>query len=84
VCTLGLADEPAPILAKELIWKEARIVASRVTHGEFQEAIKHLESGNLKPNVLITRTAHASEVQQAFEELEANPERCLKTVVRLA
>ena len=27
VCVLGLADDPAPIVFKELIWKEARIIA---------------------------------------------------------
>lgn len=28
VCVLGLADEPYPVLMKELIWKEAKIIAS--------------------------------------------------------
>ncbi len=28
VCVLGLADDPAPFVVKELIWKEAKIVAS--------------------------------------------------------
>ena len=45
VCTLGLADDPVPIVLKELIWKEAKIIASRVTHGEFPEAIKNLAQG---------------------------------------
>ena len=39
VCVLGLGDEPVSLVMKRLIWKEARIVASRVTHGEFKETI---------------------------------------------
>ena len=39
VCVLGLSDEPVEMVMKELIWKEARLVASRVTHGEFGEVI---------------------------------------------
>ena len=35
VCVLGLGDEPAPVVFKELIWKEGQIITSRVSHGEF-------------------------------------------------
>jgi len=38
VCVLGLSDHPSEILMKELIWKEARIIASRVSHGEFSKS----------------------------------------------
>ena len=55
VCTLGLADDPVPIVLKELIWKEAKIIASRVTHGEFPEAIKNLAQGKLKPDIIKKR-----------------------------
>jgi threonine dehydrogenase-like Zn-dependent dehydrogenase len=54
VCTLGLSDEPAPIIFKELIWKEGKIITSRVSHGEFAETIEQLQQGNLKPDALIT------------------------------
>ena len=37
VCVLGLSDHPAPIVFKELIWKEAQIITSRVSDGEFTE-----------------------------------------------
>ena len=40
---------------KELIWKEAKIIASRVTHGEFPEAIKNLAQGKLKPDIIKKR-----------------------------
>ena len=84
VCVLGLADDPAPIVMKELIWREARIVASRVSHGEFREVIHHMALGHLKPEVLISAELPAREAQVAFERLEREPENYLKVLLRLA
>ncbi len=83
VCVLGLGDEPLPVLMKELIWKEARIVASRVSHGEFKTAIEHLAAGNLKPDVLISREMLGSQIQSAFEMLENEPEKYLKILLKI-
>lgn len=83
VCVLGLADDPAPLVMKELIWKEATIIASRVSHGEFSECIEQLEKGNLKPDVLITSEMHVSKAQEAFELLEADPDNQLKILLDL-
>ena len=81
VCVLGLGDEPAPVVFKELIWKEARIVASRVSHGEFAEVIDQMDRGNLKPEALITDIIPASQVQEGFHLLETEPEKHLKIVL---
>ncbi len=81
VCVLGLADEPAPLFLKELIWKEAKIVASRVSHGEFKEAIENIEAGNLKPEKLITGILHASKANEAFAALEKDPANNLKIIL---
>jgi (R,R)-butanediol dehydrogenase/meso-butanediol dehydrogenase/diacetyl reductase len=81
VCVLGLGNEPAPIVFKELIWKEGRIVSSRVSHGEYSEAISNLEKGNLKPEALISRILPASQTQEAFEILDANPANNIKILL---
>ncbi len=81
VCVLGLGNEPAPIVFKELIWKEGRIVTSRVSHGEYSEAISNLEKGNLKPEALISRILPASQTQEAFEILDANPANNIKILL---
>ncbi len=83
VCVLGLGDVPSPVLTKALIWKEATIVASRVSHGEFSEAINHLNRGVLKPDSLVSKVFDASEVQQAFELLHTHPENYLKVILKL-
>lgn len=84
VCVLGLSDEPAPIVMKELIWREARIVASRVSHGEFSEAIQHLSAGHLKPEAMITAILPISKAQDAFEILEKEPDKYLKILLQIA
>jgi len=81
VCTLGLSDEAAPIVFKELIWKEGKIVTSRVSHGEFAEAIDQLAKGNLNPDALISEIMPVEKIQKAFELLESNPEKYLKILI---
>lgn len=81
VCVLGLSDEPVPLIMKELIWKEARIIASRVTHGEFSETINALDKGILKPETLITDVFSPEKAQLAFELLEKEPEKHLKILL---
>jgi len=81
VCVLGLGPDPTPLLIKELIWKEAKIVASRVSHGEFAETIANLEKGTLKPDALITDILSPNKIQQGFEMLENDPENHLKILL---
>jgi threonine dehydrogenase-like Zn-dependent dehydrogenase len=81
VCVLGLGNEPAPVLFKELIWKEGRIVTSRVSHGEFAETIANLEKGTLKPDALISRILPASKTQEAFDILDSNPANNIKILL---
>jgi 2-desacetyl-2-hydroxyethyl bacteriochlorophyllide A dehydrogenase len=83
VCVLGLGDDPAPVVFKELIWKEAKIIASRVSHGEFDEAIHHLEKGNLKPDAMISTIVPIDDIQEAFGLLEKEPDKYLKILLDL-
>ena len=81
VCVLGLSDEPAPIVFKELIWKEAKIITSRVSDGEFSEVLAHLNAGNLKPDALISKVMPGAEVQEAFQLLQKEKEKYLKVLL---
>ena len=81
VCVLGLGNEPSPIIFKELIWKEATIVSSRVSHGEFSEVIDHLSNGRLKPDALISQVLPGSLTQKGFEILDQNPAENIKILL---
>jgi (R,R)-butanediol dehydrogenase/meso-butanediol dehydrogenase/diacetyl reductase len=83
VCVLGLGDNAIPIVYKELIWKEAQIIASRVSHGEFADAIAHLDKGDLKPEALITSVLPVDKIQEAFNMLDENPDKHLKILLDL-
>ena len=82
VCVLGLTDDPAPVVFKELIWKEARIIASRVSHGEYPVVIEKLKENLLHPDILISETFPATKIQQAFELIEKDPENYLKIMLQ--
>lgn len=79
ICVLGLADEAVPLVMKELILKEGKIIASRVTQGEFEQAIQKMQY--LKPDALITSELKMSQAQEAFEMLEKDPENQLKIML---
>ena len=81
MCVLGLSDEPTPVVFKELIWKEAQIITSRVSDGEFTEVIQHLNSGTLKPEALISDVIPGSRIQKAFEKLLNEKENYLKILL---
>jgi threonine dehydrogenase-like Zn-dependent dehydrogenase len=84
ICVLGLGNDTVPLLMKELIWKEARMIASRVSHGEFAEAIENLERNYLNPQVMITDILNPEEIQKGFEMLETDPENHLKIILRFS
>jgi len=83
VCVLGLADEPSPLLMKELIWKEATIIASRVSHGEFSKTIEAMGKGLLKPEHMVTSILPVEEAMKGFEILDTEPEKQLKVLLKI-
>ncbi len=83
ICVLGLGNEPTPVLFKELIWREATIVSSRVSHGEFTETIDNMTQGLLKPEALISQILPGSQAQKGFELLEEDPARNIKILLDL-
>jgi threonine dehydrogenase-like Zn-dependent dehydrogenase len=83
VCVLGLSDHPTSILMKELIWKEARIISSRVSHGEFSKVIAALADGSLNPESMITGTLNLKDAQKGFELLDTQPASNLKILLKV-
>ena len=82
ICVLGLSDHTTAILMKELIWKEAQIIASRVSHGEFSRVIEALDKGILNPDSMITGILDLEEVMKGFELLDKEPDKQLKILIK--
>ncbi|MFC1766252.1 zinc-binding dehydrogenase [Planctomycetota bacterium] len=81
ICVLGLSDQAVPVVFKDLIWKEAKLVTSRVSHGEFANVIKALQAGALQPEALISDVIPAAQTQTAFESILKNPQAHLKVLL---
>jgi L-gulonate 5-dehydrogenase len=83
VCVLGLSDQPVSLVMKELIFKEAQLLTSRVSHGEFGETIEALSANKLKPDFLVSKILPLSQAQTAFELLEMEPHNYLKILLEI-
>ncbi len=83
VCVLGLTSKETPLFMRDLIWKEAKIITSRVSHGEYTEAIRRLSQGSLHPEALISEIIEAENIQRAFALLQEQPEQYLKILLKL-
>jgi 2-desacetyl-2-hydroxyethyl bacteriochlorophyllide A dehydrogenase len=81
IVTAGLGEQLTPVHFKTLVIKEAQIIASRVTLGEFPRAIRLLAKGLLHPELLITDEIPMRDVTSAFERLDREDPRTVKMVL---
>jgi L-gulonate 5-dehydrogenase len=81
VVTAGLGEQPSSVLFKTLVMKEAKIVASRVTRGEFPRALRLLAKGLLHPELLITSQMALRDIDAAFAQVDREESETLKLVI---
>ena len=61
--------------------KEAQIIASRVTRGEFPRAIQMMSRGLLHPKLLITDVQPLGDITRAFEQVDSEDPNTIKIVL---
>jgi 2-desacetyl-2-hydroxyethyl bacteriochlorophyllide A dehydrogenase len=81
VVIAGLGEQLSPVHFKTLVLKEAQIIASRVTLGEFPRAISLMSRGVLHPELLVTHRMSLSEVTGAFERVDQDAPDTIKVVL---
>lgn len=81
IVTCGLGEQLTPVHFKTLVIKEAQIIASRVTLGEYPRALRMMERGLLHPDLLITRTMPMAEVTEAFSIVDRDDPDTIKIVL---
>ncbi|MFZ5919197.1 MAG: zinc-dependent alcohol dehydrogenase [Chloroflexota bacterium] len=81
IVTAGLGEQLSAVHFKTLVLKEAEIIASRVTLGEFSQAIRLLARGLLHPELLITHQRPLREVAAAFAQVDGEDPSTLKVVL---
>ncbi len=81
VVTCGLGEQLSPVHFKTLVIKEAEIIASRVTLGEFPRAINMLAKGLLHPELLVTEVLPIHDITRAFAKVDGGDPRTIKIVL---
>jgi L-gulonate 5-dehydrogenase len=80
---VGQGPDASPILWKPVVWKEAEVITSRVTLGEFPRAIAMMERGLLHPDLLITHTLPLDRVAEAYGVSQDAGADSVKVLVRV-
>ena len=83
VVTTGLGEQLSAVHFKTLVMKEAEIIASRVTRGEFPRAIRMLAKGLLHPDLLVTDQMGLRDIAAAFEQVDREEPSTLKVVLNV-
>jgi threonine dehydrogenase-like Zn-dependent dehydrogenase len=81
VVTAGMGEQLSAVHFKTLVMKEAQIIASRVTLGEFPRAISLMSRGVLHPNLLVTHQLPLAQVAQGFERVDLEAPDTIKVVL---
>jgi 2-desacetyl-2-hydroxyethyl bacteriochlorophyllide A dehydrogenase len=81
VVTVGLGEQLTPVHFKTLVLKEAQIIASRVTLGEFPRAIRLMARGLLHPELLITDQMPVRDIAAVFQQVDREDPAVLKVVM---
>jgi len=81
IVTAGLGEQLSSVHFKTLVLKEAQIIASRVTLGEFPRAIQMMSRGLLHPELLITSVQPLGDITQAFEQVDREDPSTIKIVL---
>jgi threonine dehydrogenase-like Zn-dependent dehydrogenase len=67
VVVMGQGPEEEAVFWRSFVWKEAEIIASRVTLGEFPRALRMLARGRLHPDRIVTHELPLERIGEAFE-----------------
>jgi len=81
VVTAGLGEQLSPVHFKTLVIKEAQIIASRVTAGEFPRALFMMGKGMLHTDLLITHQLPMRDVTAAFQQVDKDDPSTIKVVL---
>jgi L-gulonate 5-dehydrogenase len=84
IVTAGLGEQLSSLHFKTLVLKEAQIIASRVTLGEFPRALRLMAKNLLHPELLVTHRIPLNDVTSAFEMVDREDPEVIKVVLNIA
>jgi threonine dehydrogenase-like Zn-dependent dehydrogenase len=81
IVTCGLGEQLSPVHFKTLVIKEAEMIASRVTLGEFPRAVRLMSKGILHPDLLVTNEMPMRDITSAFAQVDREDPTTIKVVL---
>lgn len=81
IVTAGLGEQLSAVHFKTFVLKEAQMIASRVTLGEFARAIRMLAKGLLHPDLLISHHMNLGSIRAAFEQVDREDPETIKIIL---
>jgi L-gulonate 5-dehydrogenase len=75
---MGFSPAPCEISQQEIVKKELALYGSRLNRRLIPQVVKWLESGQLKPDGMITQTFAARDAAAAFDLFENEPGKTIK------
>jgi 2-desacetyl-2-hydroxyethyl bacteriochlorophyllide A dehydrogenase len=81
IVTAGLGEQLSAVHFKTLVLKEAQIIASRVTRGEYPRAIQMMSRNLLHPDLLITDVQPVVNIANAFSQVDREDPETIKIVL---
>ena len=83
IVTAGLGEQLSAVHFKTLVLKEAQMIASRVTRGEFPRAIRMMSRGLLHPDLLVTDVLPLAAITSAFAQVDREDPETIKVVLEI-
>jgi 2-desacetyl-2-hydroxyethyl bacteriochlorophyllide A dehydrogenase len=83
IVTAGLGEQATAVHFKTLVIKEAQIIASRVTLGEFPRALRLMSQGLLHPELLVTDQMALRDITAAFAKVDRDDPGTIKVVLNV-
>lgn len=84
VLVMGQGEREHKFPWRELVLKEGTVVTSRTSLGEMPRALKLMEQGVLRPNVIITHEFGVEDGPEVFAKLASGDKSMVKVVLNLS
>ena len=81
VVVLGMDRQPTNLTEFDFVRTELEIRGSVLNNQKFPQVVKWLEKGQIKPQAMITGVYPIENIQQAFEDINKNPQEALKVII---
>ncbi len=80
---LGQGPHEYGVHWKTLVWKEAELIMSRVTRGEFPRVVALMAAGKFHPELLLSGEYPLAEAPAAFARCDSEPPELVKCLLKI-